>query len=148
MATDSIIPPVDADAKVLRSPKDLKAVLAKTLSELHLALHIAEPNLENFTFLNSGGSGLIETAVDKALGRIIAVKSLLPDTRHSREAIERLVREAIATAALEHPNIVPLHTIGACPERGVYFTMKRLRGDSLRSIITQLAHYNPAYTSV
>ncbi len=148
MATDSVIPPVDADAKVLRSPKDLKAVLAKTLSELHLALHIAEPNLENFTFLNSGGSGLIETAVDKALGRIIAVKSLLPDTRHSREAIERLVREAIATAALEHPNIVPLHTIGACPERGVYFTMKRLRGDSLRSIITQLAHYNPAYTSV
>ena len=62
--------------------------------------------------------------------------------------IERLVREAKAAAQLEHPNIVPIHSIGVSPSRGVYFTMKRLRGDSLRHIVNQLSQRNPAYTRV
>jgi serine/threonine protein kinase/formylglycine-generating enzyme required for sulfatase activity len=118
------------------------------IEELGLNVDLVEPQLSKIERLAAGGMGEIFTARDDTLGRVIAVKTLKPENQYSLDQIERIVREAKATAQLEHPNIVPIHSIGASPSKGIYFTMKRLRGDSLRHIITQMSQRNPAYTKV
>ena len=118
------------------------------LDEMGFRYVSAEPMLENIQPYAHGGTGEIFTAQDVTLGRTVAVKTLRPKHQYSLDQIERIVREAKAAAQLEHPNIVPIHSLGVSPSRGVYFTMKRLRGDSLRHIVMQLSLRNPAYTRV
>ena len=118
------------------------------LDEMGFRYVSAEPMLENIQPYAHGGTGEIFTAQDVTLGRTVAVKTLRPKHQYSLDQIERIGREAKAAAQLEHPNIVPIHSLGVSPSRGVYFTMKRLRGDSLRHIVMQLSLRNPAYTRV
>jgi serine/threonine protein kinase len=62
-----------------------------------------------------GGLGRIVRAVDRRLGRTVAVKELLRrDDAHEA----RFMREALITARLEHPGIVPVHEAGRWPTRG------------------------------
>ena len=118
------------------------------LEKERLGLHVSitEPPLEVLGKLGTGGSGEVCLAVDSILGRSVAVKFLHKGLRNRSDQLERMIREAQAAAQLEHPNIVPIYSIGLSPSYGVYFTMKRLRGDSLRHILSELALQNPAYT--
>ena len=43
----------------------------------------------------------------------------------------RFLREARITAQLEHPNIIPVHELGRRDDGTVYYTMKRVRGQTL-----------------
>ena len=129
-------------------PQNPDEFIHRVLNELGFHCTPIEPELENIEQYAQGGTGEIFTAQDTTLGRTVAVKTLRPKNQYSLDQIERLVREAKAAAQLEHPNIVPIHSLGVSPSRGVYFTMKRLRGDSLRHIVNQLSLRNPAYTSV
>ena len=106
------------------------------LEKERLGLHVSitEPPLEMLGKLGTGGSGEVCLAVDSILGRSVAVKFLHKELRARSDQLERMIREAQAAAQLEHPNIVPIYSIGLSPTYGVYFTMKRLRGDSLRHL--------------
>ncbi len=128
----------DNTSEILSIPK-------QTLAELGINLESSAPDFSNMGEIGRGGTGLVMGATDAALGRLVAVKLLLPDYRFSREHIERIVREARATAQLEHPNIVPMHSLGVDKKYGVYFTMKKLQGDTLRNILRQLRDGNPEY---
>ena len=144
-------PPVnenDEDQEQSVAPSNPEEFMHGVLDELGFQYVSSEPMLENIEPYAHGGTGEIFTAQDGTLGRTVAVKTLRPRHQYSIDQIERLVREAKAAAQLEHPNIVPIHSIGVSPSRGVYFTMKRLRGDSLRHIVNQLSLRNPAYTRV
>ena len=59
-----------------------------------------------------GGLGRVVRAVDKRLGRTVAVKELL---RHDDWHEARFEREALITARLQHPAIVPIHEAGRWP---------------------------------
>jgi|GEM_PF-5584410 len=61
--------------------------------------------------IGSGGMGVIRSAVQVPLDRDVAVKSVRPD-RTAPEATLALLREAWITGSLEHPNVVPVHTLG------------------------------------
>ena len=144
-------PPVndnDDEQERTVAPSNPDEFMHGVLDELGFRYVSSEPMLENIEPYAHGGTGEIFTAQDGTLGRTVAVKTLRPKHQYSIDQIERIVREAKAAAQLEHPNIVPIHSIGVSPSRGVYFTMKRLRGDSLRHIINQLSLRNPAYTRV
>ncbi len=81
--------------------------------------------------LGRGGLGRVTEAIDRRLARPVAVKELV---RGGGE--DRFVREALITARLEHPAIVPVHDRG---ERdGVpYYVMKRVDGRPLSEVIAQ-----------
>ncbi len=72
-----------------------------------------------FELLNeiaSGGMGIVYKARHRTLERVVALKTIEPDTaRPSDDLVGRLRMEAKLVAALDHPNIVPLYEIG---ERG------------------------------
>lgn len=103
------------------------------------------PDFSNMAEIGQGGIGVVGAATDAALGRLVAVKFLRPEYRRNSEHIERIIREAKATAQLEHPNIVPVHLLGADDKYGVYFTMKKLQGDTLRTVLQGIVERNAAY---
>ena len=63
--------------------------------------------------LGSGGMGEVYRASDTRLGREVAIKVLPAELAHDPERLRRFEREARATAALAHPNILAVHDIGA-----------------------------------
>jgi WD40 repeat protein len=83
-----------------------------------------------------GGLGRVVRAVDKRLGRTVAVKELL---RRNESSEARFMREALITARLEHPGIVPVHEAGRWPNGDPYYVMKLVEGKTLKEQITQCA---------
>ena len=75
-----------------------------------------------------GGLGRILEAYDRRLNRTVAVKELI--SRDER-AEARFVREAMITARLEHPSIVPVHEAGRWPTGERFYAMKRVQGRTL-----------------
>ncbi len=81
-----------------------------------------------------GGLGRVVRAVDKKLGRTVAVKELL---RHDASNEARFLREAMITARLEHPGIVPVHEAGRWPNGDPYYVMKLVEGRTLKELIDE-----------
>jgi hypothetical protein len=84
--------------------------------------------------LARGGMGAIHEATDVRLSRTVAVKRLL--TRSGR-GDARLRREALITASLQHPAIVPVFDIGELADRSPFYAMKLVDGTSLDLAITR-----------
>ena len=93
--------------------------------------------------LGLGGMGAVFEINDPILQRKVALKVLREEFRYDQGNIERFVREARNTARIDHPSIIPVHRLGKLEEVGVYFTMKRIKGSTLRSIIQEIAAGNP-----
>jgi serine/threonine-protein kinase len=88
--------------------------------------------------LGRGAMCYVVLGKDVRLGRELALKVLpLPRRELPRVELARFVEEAQITAQLEHPNIVPVHDLGLDPADRAYFSMKRIRGRSLETILEQ-----------
>jgi len=88
--------------------------------------------------LGSGGVGTVSSCYDPNLGRHIALKELHPRLRERCEQRARFFREARITAQLQHPNIMPVYEFGVSPAGNAYYTMKRVSGLSLQTVLTGL----------
>src|SRR5262245_55384193 len=87
--------------------------------------------------LGSGGMGAIYRAFDTRLRRHGALKVLHPragDAAAAAPAMERILREARAAAALHHPNAVAIFDLGE--QDGVGFiAMELVAGSPLRELV-------------
>lgn len=91
--------------------------------------------------LGEGGMGEVRLCRDNTIGREVAMKVMHPHAGGSGPASEqRFVREARVQGQLEHPSIVPVYDLGVDPDGAFYFTMKRVRGHSLETILSGLGH--------
>jgi serine/threonine protein kinase len=80
--------------------------------------------------IGSGGMGVVFMAEDPALKRRVALKAMHPPLAASAGARERFMREAQATAAIEHDHIVSIYQVDK--DRGIpYIAMPLLRGETL-----------------
>ncbi len=61
--------------------------------------------------IGAGGMGEVYRARDSKLDRDIAIKVLPPELAAQPERVKRFKREAKAIAALDHPNIVTIHSV-------------------------------------
>jgi serine/threonine protein kinase len=76
--------------------------------------------------------GMVFRAEDPGLGRILALKVMLPSVAAMAENRQRFHREAEATARVNHPNVIPIYAIGE--DRGVpYLAMPLLKGELLEA---------------
>src|SRR5262245_33545183 len=67
---------------------------------------ISIPGYEVLGELGRGGMGVVFKARHLALGRVVALKMILPDAWFGSQEQQRFRNEAEAVAALQHPNIV------------------------------------------
>jgi eukaryotic-like serine/threonine-protein kinase len=81
-----------------------------------------------------GGLGRILSARDAVLDRPVALKELLVGDPASAE---RFLREALTTARLQHPNIVPVYEAGRWPSGSPFYAMKMVSGQSLDRVIRE-----------
>jgi serine/threonine-protein kinase len=84
--------------------------------------------------IGAGGMGEVRAWLDHRVGREVAMKTI----RGESGALGRFLREARVQGQLEHPAIVPVYDLAATPEGDPYFTMKRLRGQTLQEIVQAL----------
>src|SRR5262249_44632359 len=97
---------------------------------------------EVFSVLGVGGMGEVYLAHDTRLGRKVAFKTLPAQFTADAERVRRFEQEARAASALNHPNIVTIHDIGAVG--GVHFMAHEyVEGESLRA---RLQRGKPALT--
>jgi TolB-like protein/predicted Ser/Thr protein kinase len=82
--------------------------------------------------LGEGGMGQVYLAEDPTLARKLAIKVLPPEFAADAERRSRLLHEARAASALNHPNIVTIHDVGE-QDGALYVAMEVVEGESLRA---------------
>jgi len=82
--------------------------------------------------LGEGGMGEVYRARDTRLERDVAIKVLPPEFAADPDRLHRFEREARATAALNHPNILAIHDVGS-HGGAPYLVEELLEGESLRA---------------
>jgi serine/threonine-protein kinase len=92
------------------------------------------PELRVKGVLGEGGMGLVELAEQVPLGRDVAVKKVR-EASTSDEARIVLLREGWTTGLLEHPNIIPVYTLGRNDDGEPVIVMKRVEGIPWMDII-------------
>ncbi|MCU0233776.1 MAG: protein kinase [Thermoanaerobaculales bacterium] len=80
--------------------------------------------------LGEGGMGVVFRATDTELDREVALKLLPAEMAENPKRLERFRREAKAVAALNHPNIVTIHSIESA-DATHFLTMELVDGESL-----------------
>ena len=86
--------------------------------------------------IGKGGMGDVYAAQDTKLGRKVALKILPSEMAADPERRARFEREAKAVAALNHPNIVTIHSVEEAD--GVHFiTMELVEGKTLSELIPE-----------
>lgn len=92
--------------------------------------------------LARGGMGVVYTAVQTSLNRQLVVKTLKPGSgtteeggsekastwQEDRKLRDMFVSEAVITANLVHPNIVPVHDLGQTEDGKLFYAMKKVDG--------------------
>jgi tetratricopeptide (TPR) repeat protein len=81
--------------------------------------------------LGSGGMGSVYLAQDLTLGRAVAIKFISPDKAGDIQAHRRLIREARAAAALDHPNICAVHEVIVEESGRACIVMQYVEGETL-----------------
>ncbi len=83
--------------------------------------------------LGKGGMGIVYSAFDPKLNRMVAVKVLRYSSASQSDQVQlqaRLLREAQALAKLSHENVVPVYEVGESSQ-GVFIIMEYVEGRSL-----------------
>ena len=83
--------------------------------------------------IGRGGMGTVYRAVDRELGRDVAIK--IPNGAEETTIERRLQLEARILARLEHPGIIPIHDAGRLADGRVFYVMKWVRGRTLRELL-------------
>ncbi len=90
--------------------------------------------------------GIIYRVKDRVLERASAMKVALPYILRDPRQAAAFLAEARITAALEHPNIVPVHDLGETPEAALpFYTMKLLDGQPLLQILERIRAGDPEW---
>jgi len=84
-----------------------------------------------------GGMGEIFFVLDTFMNRKIAIKELsyYKDGINTERKELGFIREALLTAELEHPSIIPIYEIGKKKSGNLYYTMKKINGETLSRLV-------------
>ena len=117
---------------------DLRKIDEKELKRLPRRIN----NYELLEIIGRGGMGVVYRARHVVLERYVALKLVRRITSEHNEPL-LFVAEAQVTGQIEHPNIVPVHEVGADENGRPYFVMKLVRGRSLGQILIDLEKRDP-----
>ncbi len=121
--------------------------------------HLAEHPSDNLRYVSEGeigrgGMGTVLRVFDQHLRRRLAMKVARSVPRdhgsHSPRSVSpnlaRFLEEAQITSQLEHPGVVPVHELGLDENHQVFFTMRLVRGRSLKEILLLVQDQREGWT--
>jgi len=82
-----------------------------------------------------GGLGEVFLARDTELERDVALKEIQPQFAADRDSCERFLMEARVTGGLDHPGIVPVHSLGIQEDGRPFYAMRFVRGETLHDAV-------------
>jgi len=85
--------------------------------------------------IGSGGMGDVYLADDLKLPRRVALKFLSSRMASDKRAVERFLREAHATSALDHPNICTVYETGETSDGEMFIAMAYYEGGSVQTLL-------------
>jgi WD40 repeat protein/tRNA A-37 threonylcarbamoyl transferase component Bud32 len=131
-------PPATALAEtVAPNAFGLTAVDSREIPVNALALTIVDrAHYDILDEFGRGGLGRVLRARDRRSGRIVAIKEAL---RSSPSLLARFAREALVTANLQHPSIVPVYEVGMWGNGEPFYAMKLVAGRSLADAVRKAA---------
>ncbi|MDR3406194.1 MAG: serine/threonine-protein kinase [Chthoniobacter sp.] len=97
---------------------------------------LREKKYELGNVIAQGGMGAVINAREVTIERNVAMKVML--NSEAPDDVVRFIAEAKITGQLEHPNIVPVHELGVDDKEQVFYTMKYVRGTTLRHVLDDL----------
>lgn len=97
--------------------------------------------------IGRGGMGAVMGVRDAYLNRQLAMKVMLElgtprddvERRIGHQLLGRFLEEAQVTSQLDHPGVVPVHELGIDDSGRVFFTMRLVKGDTLREVFEKAA---------
>jgi serine/threonine protein kinase len=119
----------------------MKFLSDKTLEHLREAAEIPDLTGTRYRLLGRvarGGMGVVYVVEDERLQRRVALK-VFDAPGVDRDLANRLTREALVLARLEHPGIVPVHDVGTLADGRVFYTMKFVQGQRLDKYLESVA---------
>lgn len=142
-------PPLGQSAETMDLP-DFSIPAREAESEQRTARLLSEARgrYRHISQQGSGGMGRVLLVHDNSVGRDVALKELMsdplsggagPDTpvREAARHASRFLQEALITARLEHPNIVPVYEVGKRASGQLFYTMRLVRGSTLGEAIAR-----------
>lgn len=99
-------------------------------------------DLHLLSLLGTGGMGQVHLARQLNLAREVAVKT--PHDKATQQAALSLLQEAYITGYLEHPNIVPIYTLGRNEDNQPLVVMKCIEGHSWQELLDKEEQFPPA----
>jgi serine/threonine-protein kinase len=112
-----------------------------TMTDFTPGMRIAGCRIE--AVAGRGGMGVIYRATELRLDRPVAVKLIAADRAAEPAFRERFERESRLTAAIDHPNVIPVYAAGEEAGR-LYLVMRYVAGTDLRSLLERDGRLAPA----
>ncbi len=128
LACGSLVSDPDLQSAATQAIDDSATVQMETLLR-----EDTEGEFEIGELIGRGGMAAVYLATEIHLSRKVAIKVLPPELTFGH-GIERFKREAKIAAALDHPNIIPIHRI-ASGGKVFWYAMKYLDGDALDEML-------------
>lgn len=116
------------------------------LPPLRVASDDAAGDLVLSSTLGEGGMGIVRRASQVALHRDVAVKTIKPDL--SDDLAYFLIQEAWTTGNLEHPNVVPVYTLGQGEDGLPILVMKKISGVAWDEVMANSSRWPGEFTGI
>src|SRR5262245_47797910 len=110
-------------------------IVPPSLDTAPLPPHVGRYQVERV--LGQGGFGVVYLAHDEQLQRLVAIKVPHRSLVSRPEDAQAYLTEARTVAALDHPNIIPVHDVGSTEDCPFFVVSKFIEGSTLAQKIKQ-----------
>ncbi len=86
--------------------------------------------------VGEGAMAQVYRAIQRPLGRNVAVKVIASDSENAAAMSERVLREASVASTLNHPNSIDIYDYGKTEDGLTYLVMEFLRGKDLATLLS------------
>ena len=118
-------------------PTEVDAEIDRLVEVEDVSLVHADERFDRIGVLGKGGMGEVRLYRDRRIARFVAYKVLHKSIESNPAARSRFLLEARVQGQLEHPAIVPVHDLGETEDGELYFSMKCVRGVTLRQALAR-----------
>src|SRR5262245_39061927 len=95
--------------------------------------------------VGSGGMGQVHKAIDRKLGKTVALKLIRPEIAAQTAALQRFRRELALAQQVSHANVCRVHDLGEV-EGIVHISMEYVEGQTLSDLIQSMGHLSARQT--